>query len=179
MFELIIWASDNFDFKKAGNTLFEDPRTNFLHDFNVSSRTLPITNVEFLREFEWEVLDAGVKPQCHVIILDSREVAEANLIAVQKVCACAISFVTTRPMKFLLFYDIQSQSTIEQTTQGALLYHYIYEHTVQMPLYSRVLLHEGTPVSDRYLANGQMGASGIKIIARNVIIQTQIIFQND
>jgi hypothetical protein len=179
MFELVIWASNKFDFQRAGNTLLEDPRTNLLHDFDVRIRDTSITEVEFLREFEWAVLEANCRPQCHMVILDSRELVSTQLEILKRVCACSMAFVTARPMKYLAFYDIQSQVTLEQTMQGSLLYQFLHEHASHLQLYVKVILHEGAPLANKYLGNGNMGMVGMKTLTRNIIIQTQMIFQND
>ena len=171
MVEIVLWKSQNFDFEKAGNVLYENPRTGFLHNYTIISQPSSLIDQNFLLDFEWEILDAKVKPQCHVVITDSRDLVNLPNETLQKICACAIAFTIEHPMKYLIFYDVASHTSPEEFNQAALLYHFIESQSTNLSLFVRIYKHRGVGLETKFLPNGQLNTFGTKVLARSILMQ--------
>ena len=178
MTEIVIWSNARIKFDLAGNTLFEDPQTGFLHDYKIVNKDFSTIDEEFLFNFEWEILEAKLTPQCHIVLIDSQDVVRLSHEFLQKICACLIAFVVAHPMKVLVFYDILNFKTSDELTHIA-QFHLTLETQIS-GLYSFVRVHKHQGISlESSFKRGQMIQSGVKNLARALLlVASEILTRN-
>jgi hypothetical protein len=168
MTEIVIWTNSRIPFGNTGNVLNEDPNTGLLHNFTVSEKATSISCPDFLLKFQWEILDARIKPQCHVIIIDSKEISGCLPDTLQKICACSIAFVLAHPMKFVVFYDVLNFSTTAELNNSATFHQALEAQTFGLSSFVRIHRHQGIPLETTFKKN-QIKPEGAKILARSVL----------
>ena len=178
MLELVIWASNKFDFAKAGNTINEAPTTGLLHGFDISIKEVSLTDPNFLLEFEWEIINAHVKPQCHIILIDGRELKQVLPEFIQKVCSCALAFSISQSMKYTIFYDTKCHfNELDSTLMNSLISH-IESRCHNLGQYVKLTEYPDEPLCTRLLCTQVLGGVGMKRLSKDIIKQVLQIFHN-
>ncbi len=175
--DLIIWPSRSIDLLAVSPVLAEDPVTGFLNNFTVNVRKVGITRPTFLQEFAWEIIEARIRPQIHIVLLDNNEISKNNQSELFKVCACAIDFVSTHPMKFVIFYDLvnfNSGSTMDSAMQ---LSYKLRLQTENLSSFARLHVHLGEPLHPDSSPSGALNQEGLAKLARSLILVTNQILQ--
>ena len=178
MTEIVIWSSARINFDLAGNTLFEDPKTTFLHDFKVVNKEFSNIDEEFLLNFEWEVLEARLVPQCHIVIIDSQDIVRLSPEFLQKVCACLIAFVLAHPMKVLVFYDILNFKTSDELNHIVKFHQTLESQTIGLYSFVRIHRHQGASLESAF-KRGQMIQSGVKNLTRSLLLVAFEVLRRD
>ena len=177
MVEIVLWTTPRLNFDKAGNVLYEEPDSKFIHNYGVSIKHIAFTDSNFLLEFAFQTIEAKVRPQCHVILLDSRDVVLAPIDLLQKLSACLIAFTITHPMKYLIFYDLANHKTINEINQITLLTHFIESQSINLNYYVSATRHSGGSLAAQIREDGHMDILGMKILTKAIIHQVNSIFR--
>ena len=177
MVEIVFWTTPKLNFDKAGNVLYEEPDTQFLHNYGISIRKVAFTDPKFLLEFAFQGIEAKVRPQCHVVLLDSRDIVLAPIEELQKLSACAIAFTITHPMKYLMFYDLANHKTVQEINQITLLTHFIESQSLNLNYYVSANRHSGSSLAAQIRHDGQMDIQGMQILTKSIIRQVNNVFR--
>jgi len=177
MVEIVLWTTPKICFDKAGNTLYEEPDAKFLHNYGIAVKNKAFTDPDFLLEFAFQTIEARVRPQCHVILIDSRDIVLASIDVLQKLSACVIAFTITHPMKYLIFYDLANHRTSEEVNQITLLNHFVQSQSINLNFYVTAARHSGGPLTVNTRSDGQIDISGMKILTKSIIRQVNNIFR--
>jgi len=167
--DLVIWPSRNVNLSSVTHILAEDPASGLLNDFAVEVETIGVTEPRFLQKFAWGILEARLRPQIHIVLLDNNFINKNNQAEIFHVCACAIDFVSTHPMKYVIFYDLvnfNSGTTMDSAIQ---LSHKLRLQTENLTSFARLHVHLGRPLHPDSSPSGVVNHHGLKRLARGLI----------
>jgi hypothetical protein len=168
--DVIVWPSKNTSVSQVSHILNENPSTGYLNEFNTEVRGIEISDPDFLVEFQWSILEAKMRPQFHVVILDNNLVTRKNLQKQFQICACAIDFVSTHPMKYVIFYDLVNFKNVKAMDSSMTLSCKIRRQTENLSSFARLHTHLGPSFQSHFsTANDILDQSGLKILAKSII----------
>jgi hypothetical protein len=176
MTEVVIWTPRRFDFDLSANTLYENPKNGFLHNYEIKIKRTSLTSGDFLLNLEWDILEARLKPQCHIVIIDSKNLTHCPTEWVNKVCSCAISFTITHPMKYLVFYDPDCALSNEEIEATLTFNQFLNQQISNLDSYVKLVSHSGASLTPKFTSNGQLGPPGMKQLARGIMMKVHEIF---
>ena len=179
MLEIVIWTSKKFDFSKANNVLYESPATGLLHGFEINLKQTSLTDPDFLLEFEWEVVNAHIRPQCHVILIDGRDLKKVRPDFIQKVCTCVLAFSISQSMKYIVFYDTKCHFNEVDTTLMTSLIPYLELKSQNLAHYVKLTEFPDEPLCNRLLCNQELASVGMKKLSKDIINQVARLFHHD
>jgi len=167
--DLVIWPSPNVNLASVPHILAEDPTTTYLNDFAVEVTNTGVTNLDFLQTFAWMILEAKLRPQIHIVILDNTLTNKNNQASIFKNCACAIDFVSTHPMKYVIFYDLvnfQNGATMDSAVHLSCK---LRIQTDPLSSFARLHVHQGHPLHPDVDPTGLLSHDGLVKLARAII----------
>ena len=167
--DLVIWSSSNIKLATVPHVLAEDPTTELLNDFSFEITKTEVSDVNFLPKFAWMILKAQLRPQMHVVLLDSNRITKNNQAAIFKSCACAIDFVSSHPMKYVIFYDLINHKGGESMNSALQLSHKLQLQTENLSSFARLHTHQGHPLQPDLSKNGQLNYDGLVKLAKSII----------
>jgi hypothetical protein len=179
MVEIVLWTTPNLPFDKAGSTLYENPKNGFMHNFNVTIKNTSLTDPNFLLDYEWDIIGAKVRPQCHIVLVDGRDLVKLPSELIQRVCACVIDFTVSHPMKYVIFYDILSFTNPDESAHSTVLYEFIEAQSYGLASYAKPHRHLGAPFDTTLTPNGNLDSFSMKVLARSILIQVHEIFDSN
>ena len=164
--DLIIWPSSYLPLQ---NVLpeFTDPK--LMHHFNVEVSNSEITSPEFLAQFAWTILMAKFRPQIHVILIDNNKCSLANKVDIFKNCVCALDFVSTHPMKYLVFYDLVNFNSNTNMDIAMHLSYKLQKQTEVLSSFARVHIHQGHPLHHDTDGNQLLSNPGLVKLAHSIL----------
>ena len=167
--DLVIWPSPNIPLASVSHILAEDPTSVYLNNFNVEVTQIGVTNPEFLQTFAWMILEAKLRPQMHIVLLDNALTNKNNQASLFKSCACAIDFVSTHPMKYIIFYDLVNFQTGATLDSAVHLSSKLRIQTESLSSFARLHVHQGHPLHPDIAPTGLLGYDGLVKLARSII----------
>ena len=164
--DLIIWPSSYIPLQ---NVLSEIIETKLHHDFNVEVIDSEIANPDFLMRFAWTILAAKLRPQIHVILIDNNKLSFANKINIFKNCTCALDFVSTHPMKYLVFYDLVNFNNSPRMDMAMHLSYKLQKQTENLSSFARVHIHQGHQLHPDTDFNQVLNHNGLVKLAQSIL----------
>jgi hypothetical protein len=162
--DLVIWPSPKTPLYKVSRKFDEDPTTGFLNSYCVVLEKSGLTDSDFLTKFEWKILRAKLRPQFHVIILDSTLVTAENKNLLSQTCVCASDFVATHPMKYVIFYDLINYQDCAEVEHAFHLNHRIRSQSESLSSFVRLHAHSGPPLQPQFVAE-KLNLAGLNQLA--------------
>ena len=168
--DVIIWPSKNTSLSRVPHVLLENPTTKLLNEFNTEVTEVEVNDPDFLIEFQWSILEAKMRPQFHIVLLDNNLYNGLNYHKFFKMCACAIDFVSTHPMKYVIFYDLINFKTVEAMESAMNLSYKIKRQIENLSSFARLHTHLGPSLQPHFSrTNLSLDQSGLKILAESII----------
>ena len=167
--DLVIWSSSKIKLSTVPHILAEDPITELLNDFSFEITKTEVSDVNFLSKFAWMILRAQLRPQMHIVLLDNNCITKNNQASIFKSCACAIDFVSSHPMKYVVFYDLINYNGRVSMHSALQLSHKLQHQTENLSSFARLHTHQGDPLHTDLSKNGQLSHEGLVKLAKSII----------
>ena len=161
--DLVIWSSSNIHLE---NVISELPKKSSV---NMKVASVEVTNPDFLKKFAWMILEAKLRPQMHIVILDNNKLLLDNKTEIFKVCVCALDYILTHPMKYLIFYDLVNFRNSATMDSAMHLTHKLQMQTETLSSFARVHTHQGHPLHPNTDCNLILSHSGLVLLAQSIL----------
>jgi len=166
--DLVIWPSPRIPLSRVLQKFNEDPATGFLNNYHVIFEKLDLTHPEFLTKIEWKILEAKLRPQFHLIVLDNTLITLENKTLLAQVCACTTEFVATHPMKYVIFYDLVNYYDCTMIEDAFYLNHKIRNQIEPLSSFARLHAHSGPPLQTLF-ENDTLNLTGLVQLATAIV----------
>jgi len=167
--EVIIWSNKRINLIQVEHILMENPQTSLLNEFSVKINLGEQFDASFFLEFTKVMVEAGARPQCHVIILDSLIVEHTCIASPINVFTCIANQIKNYPMKFLIFYDLKTVPRLNDSSKLKDTIRTIQTLTNMSSQIIRYHHHSGQSLSFGVDLEGNLSPLSMTLLARAII----------
>jgi hypothetical protein len=169
--EVIIWTNKRINLSLVEEVFQENPITKRLNEFSVEIRTGDRYDAQFFLSFSSSVVEARMRPQYHLIVLDSVLTENNSIATLINVFTCAMDQIKNHHMKFLTFFDLKTVPKPGNLPKMRYVVHAIQTLTDISPQTVRYKEYAGQPLSFGSNPEGGLTRLVLTILARSMVHQ--------